>query len=116
MNKIRKEYFHMLPKELHQLRYEVISVPQDSVSLVKNTQERNSSTCYLLITKGVMNSSTVPLKTHRSEGGCALNMSRAQTSSCGSGVVVKRSQLKYHPRHLTMVKNYEVCLQTLSCS
>ncbi|GFW78088.1 hypothetical protein TNCV_135581 [Trichonephila clavipes] len=30
----------MLPKELHQLKYEAISVPQGSVRLVKKTQER----------------------------------------------------------------------------
>ncbi|GFX72753.1 hypothetical protein TNCV_4063481 [Trichonephila clavipes] len=39
---------------------------------------------------------------------CTLNLSRAQMSSCWSGVVVKRGQLKYRPRHLTMVQNYEV--------
>ncbi|GFS69890.1 hypothetical protein TNCV_3101921 [Trichonephila clavipes] len=46
----------MLPKELHQLKSEAISVPQGSVRLVKKTQERKSSTCYLLITKGVTSS------------------------------------------------------------
>ncbi|GFV82097.1 uncharacterized protein TNCV_2789951 [Trichonephila clavipes] len=51
--------------ELHQLKYEAISVPQGSVRLVKKTQERKSSTCYLLITKGVTSSSPVPLKTRR---------------------------------------------------
>ncbi|GFW02911.1 uncharacterized protein TNCV_3733101 [Trichonephila clavipes] len=55
----------MLPKEFHQLKYEAISVPQGSVRLVKKTQERKSSTCYLLITKGVTSSSPVPLKTRR---------------------------------------------------
>ncbi|GFU63414.1 uncharacterized protein TNCV_44601 [Trichonephila clavipes] len=58
----RKENFQWLPKELHQLKYEAISVPQGSVRLVKKTQERKSSTCYLLITKGVTSSSPVPLK------------------------------------------------------
>ncbi|GFW73976.1 uncharacterized protein TNCV_545001 [Trichonephila clavipes] len=61
----RKENFQWLPKELHQLKYEAISVPQGSVRLVKKTQERKSSTCYLLITKGVTSSSPVPLKTRR---------------------------------------------------
>ncbi|GFW26304.1 uncharacterized protein TNCV_4423511 [Trichonephila clavipes] len=61
----RKENFQWLPKELHQLKYEAISVPQGSVRLVKKTQERKSSTCYLLITKGVRSSSPVPLKTRR---------------------------------------------------
>ncbi|GFX00631.1 uncharacterized protein TNCV_2236381 [Trichonephila clavipes] len=61
----RKENFQLLPKELHQLKYEAISVPQGSVRLVKKTQERKSSTCYLLITKGVTSSSPVPLKTLR---------------------------------------------------
>ncbi|GFV71547.1 transposable element Tcb2 transposase [Trichonephila clavipes] len=55
----------MLPKELHQLKYEALSVPQGSVRLVKKTQERKSSTCYLLITKGVTSSSPLPLKTRR---------------------------------------------------
>ncbi|GFW04938.1 uncharacterized protein TNCV_4881731 [Trichonephila clavipes] len=61
----RKEKFQWLPKELHPLKYEAISVPQGSVRLVKKTQERKSSTCYLLITKGVTSSSPVPLKTRR---------------------------------------------------
>ncbi|GFW10789.1 hypothetical protein TNCV_4919081 [Trichonephila clavipes] len=43
----------MLPKELHQLKYEAISVPQGSVRLVKKSQER----------KSVTSSSPVPLKT-----------------------------------------------------
>ncbi|GFW73390.1 uncharacterized protein TNCV_2800541 [Trichonephila clavipes] len=61
----RKENFQWLPKEFHQLKYEAINVPQGSVRLVKKTQERKSSTCYLLITKGVTSSSPVPLKTRR---------------------------------------------------
>ncbi|GFS63642.1 uncharacterized protein TNCV_1961961 [Trichonephila clavipes] len=61
----RKENFQLLPKELHQLKYEATSVPQGLVRLVKKTQERKSSTCYLLITKGVTSSSPVPLKTRR---------------------------------------------------
>ncbi|GFX09848.1 uncharacterized protein TNCV_2688901 [Trichonephila clavipes] len=55
----------MLPKELHQLKYEALSVPEGSVRLVKKTQERKSSTCYLLITKGVTSSRPVPLLTRR---------------------------------------------------
>ncbi|GFW77708.1 hypothetical protein TNCV_133991 [Trichonephila clavipes] len=55
----------MLPKELHQLKYEALSEPQGSVRLVKKTQERKSLTCYLLITKGVTSSSPVQLKTRR---------------------------------------------------
>ncbi|GFT38645.1 CCHC-type domain-containing protein [Trichonephila clavipes] len=61
----RKENFQLLPKELHQLKYEAISVPQGSVRLVKKTQERKSSTCYLLIPKCVTSSRPVPLKTRR---------------------------------------------------
>ncbi|GFS74003.1 uncharacterized protein TNCV_108761 [Trichonephila clavipes] len=69
----RKENFQWLPKELHQLKYEAISVPQGSVRLVKKTQERKSSTCYLLITKGVTSLSPVPLKTrHERESVRAL--------------------------------------------
>ncbi|GFU16799.1 uncharacterized protein TNCV_923041 [Trichonephila clavipes] len=98
MSMKQKENFQMLLKELHQLKYEAISIPQGSVHLVKKTQERKSSTCYLLITKGVKSSSPVQLKTRRVGGRCTLNLSRAQTSSCWSGVVVKRGQLKYRPR------------------
>ncbi|GFW86658.1 uncharacterized protein TNCV_4334421 [Trichonephila clavipes] len=116
MNMKRKENFQMLPKELHQLKYEAISVPQGSVRLVKNTQERKSSTCYLLIPKGVTSSSPRPLKTRRVGERCTLNLSRAQTSSCWSGVVVKRGTLKYRPHHLTIVQNYEVRLLKPSCS
>ncbi|GFX74825.1 uncharacterized protein TNCV_636521 [Trichonephila clavipes] len=111
MNMKRKENFQMLPKELHQLKYEAISVPQGSGRLVKKTQERKSPTCYLLITKGVASSSPVPLKTRHVGEGCTLNLSRAQTSSCWSDEVVKRDQLKYRPCHLTMVQNYEVRLR-----
>ncbi|GFU53590.1 hypothetical protein TNCV_3994671 [Trichonephila clavipes] len=110
MNMKRKENFQTPPKELHQLKYEAIIVPQGSVRLVKVTQERKSSTCYLLITEGIMSSSPVPLKTRHVGERCTLNLSRAQTSSCWSGGVVKRGQLKYHPRHLTTVQNYEVRL------
>ncbi|GFT62596.1 uncharacterized protein TNCV_1702531 [Trichonephila clavipes] len=116
MNMKRKENFQMLPKELHQLKYEAISVPQGSVCLVKKIQERKSSTCYLLITKGVTSSSPRPLKTRRVGARCTLNLSRAQTSSCWSGMVVKRGKLKYRPHHLTIVQSYEVRLLKPSCS
>ncbi|GFU83777.1 hypothetical protein TNCV_1694471 [Trichonephila clavipes] len=104
MSMKRKENFQMLPKELLQLKYEAISVPNGSVRLFKKTQERKSSTCCLLITKGVTCSIPVPLKTHCVGERCTLNLSRAQTSSCWRCVVVKRGHLKYHPRHLTWVK------------
>ncbi|GFU64979.1 uncharacterized protein TNCV_5090961 [Trichonephila clavipes] len=115
MNMKRKENFQMLTKEFHQLKYEAIRVPQGSVRLVKKTQERKKSTCYWLITKGATSFSPEPLKTRCVGERGTLNLSRAQTSSCWSGVVVKRCQLKYHPRHLTMVQNYEVRLQKPSC-
>ncbi|GFW08963.1 hypothetical protein TNCV_3475101 [Trichonephila clavipes] len=106
MNMKERKIFKCFLKNSINLRYEAISVPQGSVGLVKKTQERKSSSCYLLITKGVTSSSPVPLKTRRVGERCTLNLSRAQTSSCWSGVVVKRGQLKYHPRHLIMVQNY----------
>ncbi|GFX71148.1 hypothetical protein TNCV_3649131 [Trichonephila clavipes] len=74
MNMKRKENFQWLPKELHQLKYEAISVPQGSVRLVKKTQERKRSTLDLLITKGVTSSSPVPLKTRRERERCTLNL------------------------------------------
>ncbi|GFU82708.1 hypothetical protein TNCV_1307631 [Trichonephila clavipes] len=84
----RKENFQWLPKELHQLKCEAISVLQGSVRLVKKTQERKSSTCYLLITKGVTSSSPVPLKTRRERERCTLNLSKSSNvlllEWCGS--------------------------------
>ncbi|GFT38659.1 hypothetical protein TNCV_4558011, partial [Trichonephila clavipes] len=58
-----------------------------------------------------MSSSPVPLKPRRVGERCTLNLSRAQMSSCWSDVAVKRGQLKYRPRHLTMVQNYKFRLQ-----
>ncbi|GFU58394.1 hypothetical protein TNCV_58061 [Trichonephila clavipes] len=91
MNMKRKENLKKLAKELHQLKYEAKSVPQGSVHVVKKTQEGKSSTCYLLITKGVTSSSPVPLRTRRSRKRFTLNLSTAQTSSCWSGVVLNRN-------------------------
>ncbi|GFW77776.1 uncharacterized protein TNCV_2805231 [Trichonephila clavipes] len=111
-----RKIFKCFLKNSINLKYEAISVPQGSVHLVKKTQERKSSTLDLLITKDVTSLSSVPLKTRRVGERCTLNLSRALTCSCWSGVVVKRGQLKYRPRHLTMVQNYEVRLQKPSCS
>ncbi|GFY23460.1 uncharacterized protein TNCV_3941521 [Trichonephila clavipes] len=60
-----------------------------------------------------MSSSPVPLKTRLVGERCTLNLSRAQTSSLWYGVVVRRGecQLRYRPRHLTMVQNCEVRCQ-----
>ncbi|GFV99469.1 uncharacterized protein TNCV_5078331 [Trichonephila clavipes] len=61
----------------------------------------------------VMSSNPVPLKTRRVGQRCTLNLSRAETSSLWSGVVVRRGryQLRCRPRHLTMVQNYVVRCQ-----
>ncbi|GFS93049.1 hypothetical protein TNCV_532521 [Trichonephila clavipes] len=115
MNMKRKENFQMLPKELRQQKYEALSVPQGSVPFAKKTQERKSSTCYLFITKGVTSSSSVPLKTHR-VGEMHVQSVESSNVLLWSGVVVKKGQLKYRPRHLTIVQNYEVRLQKPSCS
>ncbi|GFS91301.1 transposable element Tcb2 transposase [Trichonephila clavipes] len=66
----------------------------------------------------VTGSSPVPLKTRRIGQRCTLNLSRAETSSRWCGVVVRRGgcQLRCHPRHLTMVRNYVVRRQKPSCS
>ncbi|GFX12777.1 uncharacterized protein TNCV_3437511 [Trichonephila clavipes] len=111
-----RNIFKYFLKNSINLKYEAINVPQGSVRLVKNTQERKSSTCYLLITKGVTSSSPVPLKTRRVGERCTLNLSRVQTTFRWCGVVVKRGQLKYRHRHLTMVQNYEARFQTPSCT
>ncbi|GFW30930.1 hypothetical protein TNCV_2940301 [Trichonephila clavipes] len=55
---------------------------------------------------GVTSPSPVRLKTSRVEKRCTLNLPRAQTSSCWSGVVVKRpAQVSSSS---TIVQNYEV--------
>ncbi|GFV67235.1 hypothetical protein TNCV_3669901 [Trichonephila clavipes] len=56
----------------------------------------------------VTSSSPVPLKARRVGERCALNMSRAQTST--RGVLVRRGRWhpRCHPLHLTMAQNYEV--------
>ncbi|GFW05430.1 uncharacterized protein TNCV_3359471 [Trichonephila clavipes] len=65
-----------------------------------------------------MSSSPVPLKTRRVGQRCTLNLSRAQTSSRGCGVVVRKGgcKLRCRPRPLTMVQNYVARLQKPSCS
>ncbi|GFV16218.1 uncharacterized protein TNCV_3379821 [Trichonephila clavipes] len=96
MNKKRKENFQWLPKELHQLKYEAIRVPQGSVRLVKKTQERKSSTCYLLITKGVTSLSPVPLKTrHERESGSFPK--RQINSGAGAEEREQRMLIWYRP-------------------
>ncbi|GFT31444.1 hypothetical protein TNCV_608641 [Trichonephila clavipes] len=47
-----------------------------------------------------------------------INLSRSQMSSHWYDVVVRREgcQLKCHPRHLNLVKNYEVCRKSLRVS
>ncbi|GFV71177.1 uncharacterized protein TNCV_410601 [Trichonephila clavipes] len=66
----------------------------------------------------VTSSSQVPLKTRRVGQRCTLNLSRAETSSRWCGVVVRRGecQLRFRPRHLTMVQNDVVRRQKPSCS
>ncbi|GFS82654.1 uncharacterized protein TNCV_3976931 [Trichonephila clavipes] len=104
----RKENFQWLPKELHQLKFEAISVPQGSVRLVKKTQERKSSTCYLLITKGVTSLSPVPLKTRHERGEVHVKSVKSSNVPCWNGVVLKRpAQVSSSS---AMVQNYEVRL------
>ncbi|GFV20570.1 hypothetical protein TNCV_776161 [Trichonephila clavipes] len=108
----------MLSKELHQLKYEVISVPQDTVRLVKKTQESKSSAFYLLIIKGVTKEpSTTKDLPCRGE----MHVKSVERSDilplvwCGSEEK-GGCQLKCRPCHMTMVQNYEVRLQKSSCS
>ncbi|GFU81017.1 hypothetical protein TNCV_1277621 [Trichonephila clavipes] len=49
----------------------------------------------------VMSSSPVPLKTHRAGQRCTLNLSRAETSSRGSGVEVRRGGASSGVVHVT---------------
>ncbi|GFU37894.1 uncharacterized protein TNCV_1063941 [Trichonephila clavipes] len=96
----RKENFQWLPKELHQLKYEAISVPQGSVRLVKKTQERKSSTCYLLITKDVTSSSPVPLKTRRERERAGWNYTRIYNPQRRPRVLVKKCRTEPSQRYL----------------
>ncbi|GFX70189.1 hypothetical protein TNCV_4616271 [Trichonephila clavipes] len=73
-------------------------LPKGSVRLVKKTQERKGSTCYLLITKGVTSSSPVPLKNPSCMGEVHVKYVESSNVLLWSGVVVKRGQLKYRPR------------------
>ncbi|GFT58387.1 uncharacterized protein TNCV_2118881 [Trichonephila clavipes] len=73
---------------------------------------------YRIVACLVTSSSPASRKTHRVGQRCTLNLSRAETSSRWCGVVVRREgcQLRCHPRHLTMVKNYVDRRQKPSCS
>ncbi|GFT19474.1 hypothetical protein TNCV_2533781 [Trichonephila clavipes] len=95
---------------------EAISELQGSVCRVKKTPERKSPTCLFVdhqrchefepsTTKDPPCRGKVPVKSIESSSVLLLEW-------CGA----KRGQLKYRPRHLTMVQNYEVLLQKPSCS
>ncbi|GFU81973.1 uncharacterized protein TNCV_516541 [Trichonephila clavipes] len=62
---------------------------------------------YRIVAGLVTSSNPVPPKTRRVGQRCTLNLSRAQTSSRWSGVVVRRGrcQLRCRLRHLTMAQN-----------
>ncbi|GFX49195.1 uncharacterized protein TNCV_5041891 [Trichonephila clavipes] len=66
----------------------------------------------------VTSSIPVPLKIRRVEARCTLYLSRAQTSSRWSDVVVRRGgcQLRCCPHQLTMVQNDEVLRPKPSCN
>ncbi|GFT58892.1 transposable element Tcb2 transposase [Trichonephila clavipes] len=73
---------------------------------------------YRIMAGFVTSLSPVPLKTHRVEQRCTLNLSRAQTFSrwCGGVVRTGKCHLRCRPRHLTMVQNDVVRHQKTSCS
>ncbi|GFX18082.1 hypothetical protein TNCV_1577611 [Trichonephila clavipes] len=87
------------------MKYEAISVPQSSVRLVKKTQDRKSSTCYLLIPKGVTSSSPVPLKTCRAQSaGNACDIVRScQTRLRYLGSTFKETFVSWMPPNGTAV-------------
>ncbi|GFW31180.1 sterile alpha motif domain-containing protein 5 [Trichonephila clavipes] len=86
--------------------------PSAQVAVVAEWYRCRTVTCL------VTSSSPVPLKIRRVGQRCTLNLSRAETSSCWCGVVVRRGgcQLRCHPRHLTMVQNDVVRRQKPSYS
>ncbi|GFT19941.1 hypothetical protein TNCV_4993641 [Trichonephila clavipes] len=87
----------MYPKELHQLKYEEICVPQGSVRLVKKTQEKKSSTIFVDHQRcHEFEPSTT--KDPSCMGEVHVKSVNSSNVLLWSGVVVKRSQLKYRPR------------------
>ncbi|GFW14985.1 hypothetical protein TNCV_5046791 [Trichonephila clavipes] len=74
MNMKRKENFQWLPKELHQLKYEAISVPQGSVRLVKKTRKKKFNLLFVDHQKVLRVRAQVPLKTRRERGEVHLNL------------------------------------------
>ncbi|GFU56821.1 hypothetical protein TNCV_2539911 [Trichonephila clavipes] len=117
----RKEKFQWLPKELHQLKYEAISVPQGSVRLVKkDTRKKKFNLLFVdhqsLVVKVTeswqmcYNIGHSTSENHRVGKAIHFNYPEAQTSSSWCGVVVERRgcQLRYRPCHLTMVQKDKV--------
>ncbi|GFT14252.1 hypothetical protein TNCV_4591121 [Trichonephila clavipes] len=77
------------------LKYEAISVPQGSVHLVKKTQERKKFNLLFVDHQRCHEFEPSTTKDTPCRGEMHVKyLSRAQTSSCWSGVVVKRGQFK----------------------
>ncbi|GFY33918.1 uncharacterized protein TNCV_4596261 [Trichonephila clavipes] len=108
---------HSGPKEI--LRGQLIEIamkaPSQILSIISASVQRSEG-CGSPVVKvsdhgrHVTSSTPVPLKTGCVGQRCTLNLPRAETSSHWRGVVFKRGgyQLRRHPRHLTMAKNFVV--------
>ncbi|GFW41343.1 hypothetical protein TNCV_1003351 [Trichonephila clavipes] len=108
MNMKRKENFQMLPKELHQLKYEAISVPQGSVRLVKKTQEKKMFNLLFLDHQRCHEFEPSTTKDPSCMGEVHVKSVESSNVLLWSVVVVKRpAQVSSSS---TMVQNYEVRL------
>ncbi|GFY21180.1 hypothetical protein TNCV_3992241 [Trichonephila clavipes] len=97
MNMKRKENLQMLPKELHQLKYEALSVPQGSVRLVKKTQKRKVQ---IAICDHQRCHEFEPSTTKDPACMGEVHVKSVESSNVllWTGVVVKRGQLEYRYR------------------
>ncbi|GFV93163.1 hypothetical protein TNCV_573021 [Trichonephila clavipes] len=92
----RKENFQMLPKELHQLKYEALSVPKGS-PCQKDTRKKKFN---LLFVDHQRCPEFEPSTTKDPACMGEVHVKSVESSNVllWSDVVVKRSQLKYRPR------------------
>ncbi|GFX23090.1 hypothetical protein TNCV_2932541 [Trichonephila clavipes] len=89
----------MLPKVLHELKYEAINVPKGPVRLLKKAQERKCSICYLLITKGGTSSSPDRVVVY----------SASTPQVWGSINGLRKVDSAFNPRYIGSIIEYQAC-------
>ncbi|GFV16708.1 hypothetical protein TNCV_4418951 [Trichonephila clavipes] len=88
----------MFPKELHQLNYEALSIPQGLVRLVKKIQERKKFNMLFVDHQSYHEFEPSTTKDPLCMGNVHVKSVESSNILLWSGVVVKRGQLKYRPR------------------